>query len=172
MTIFLPHELSVANRLAATIAWCEPRARLDEPVRSLRTILRRTLPVDRADDLDGIVSHRGHALARTSCELAPDWRSLGRLMVHFPDADTMDGGANVTSRGFFDWSAAPPWDTWVAMGRATDKDPSWAFFVLAWVPAPFIELAGDGIRGESMGSIAWLEDAPVAIREAVVAELR
>ncbi len=161
----------MSERLAQTIAWCEQHARRDEPATSLRTIARCTLPADRADDLGTISWARAHACPDARLDAA-SWRSQGKLLVYFPDADTMCGGALSGSEGYFDGSAAPPWDTWVVVGRVPNADISYAAFVLAWVPTCFVELAERGIDCDPMEAVIWLDDADRAIKDAVAAQFR
>ena len=168
--MFVTDSISIAMRLSQTVAWCEQRANVDEPATSLRRIERRTLPTDRADDIHGVAIDRANALSGQSLALdAGGWRSRGRLLLYFPDLDTADGGAWSTSAGYFDMHAAPPCDTWVAVGRAPHLVPHDAF-LLAWVPTCFVALAEQGIMGESMGSLVWLDEEP-AIAAAVEREL-
>ena len=69
----------------------------------------------------------------------------GRLLVYFPDADLADGAAEASIGGFFDVNNTPLWDTWVAMFRDAEGDESFADYVVAWVPAVFVELAATGL---------------------------
>jgi hypothetical protein len=168
--MFADDSIPFALRLAQTVAWCEMQARLDAPATCLRTIERRTLPVDRADDVHCVAIERANSLRGQALDLdAGGWRARGRLMVYFPDLDTADGGAWSTSSGYFDMHAAPPCDTWIAIGRAEHLAPH-DVFLLAWVPSCFLALAQQGIAGDAMGSLIWL-DADAAIAAAVAREL-
>jgi hypothetical protein len=165
------NSVPLARRLVEAVAWCEKHARVDDPAGSLRTILRRTLPSSRADDVDWIVSERSRAFHPTQLRDV-DWKARGRLLVYFPDRDTACGGALSTSDGYFDWNAAPPWDTWLALGDLGAPGRSDNDFLLAWVPGCFVELAAKGIWADPMDSVQWLDDAESALRDAVDAELR
>ena len=161
--------------LAEAVAWCESRARADDPRGSLR---RLPDPVD--------VEHLGHLgltqanLVRTTGarrfqELKAtrltvpilQWAALpGRLLVFFPDEETGDGGAELQSGGFFDVHNTPPWDTWVGFFEDLHDEPTGLMvrsYLLAYVPAAFVGHVGRGIAVNPERCILWLEDSETAL---------
>ncbi|WP_163999345.1 hypothetical protein [Pyxidicoccus caerfyrddinensis] len=161
--------------LSEAVAWCESRARADDPRGSLR---RLPDPVD-VEHL-GLLGLTPANLVRTTSwrrdeELKAarltvptiQWAALpGRLLVFFPDEETQDGGAEVQSEGFFDDHNTPPWDTWV--GFFTDlhdepAGPTVRSYLLAYVPAAFVGHVGRGIEVNPERCIQWLEDSETAL---------
>lgn len=90
----------------------------------------------------------------------------GRLLVYFPDADLADGAAESVSGGFFDVHNVPPWDTWIALAEDQNGPaPSYAQYVVSWVPQGLVACAQEGIDVNPEECIVWLDDAAVAARE-------
>jgi hypothetical protein len=123
------------------------------------------LEVDRAAIVRNVALARANAVrdakpVRTGHDLAD-----GRLMVYFPDAELSDGAAEIESRGFFDVSNAPPWDTWIALCRDDRADISSRDHVVSWVPKELVELADRGIDVNPEQCIRWLSDTRVSIAE-------
>jgi len=158
----VPFEL----RLAQTIAWCAPRARVEDPSGSLRDaqLGPRLLEVDRASVVRSVVTLRQRTF---SFDLPPVQRRSdlqgGRLLVYFPDADLADGAAEAATAGFFDVNNTPPWDTWVALFRDAEAHDAFADYIVAWVPAAFVSHAASGIDVNVGGSLAWLADASTRV---------
>ncbi len=158
----VPFEL----RLAQTIAWCAPRARIEDPCGSLRDaqLGPRVLEVDRTTVVRSVVRSRQRNVPfdLPAVQRLSDLQA-GRLLVYFPDAELADGAAEAATGGFFDVNNAPPWDTWVALFRDAEADDAFADYIVAWVPAIFVELAAGGIDVNPEGSVAWLADASTRV---------
>jgi len=149
--------------LASAIAWCDEHADPAQPRDSLRSrdLVPQLLSKDRAWAVGGVVARR-EAL-RSVAGVVGRLGAGGRLMVCFPDACLEDCTAEQVTNGFFDGQDVPPWDTWVAW--LPEPSPPMDFggmFLLAWVPAPFIDLAEKGMSVVLVQNICWLEDAPIS----------
>lgn len=166
-------------RLNEAAAWCAQYVNLGD----IRSCLRppRIAPRPRS-------AERWHGIENTRPLLGSRWSDVddisaarrsdpfevmlhavteGRLLVYFPDADLRDGAAEVASKGFFDVYNAPPWGTWVGYFDDGGSDPSFRCYLLAWVPRALLNAAGDGIRVNPEGCIAWLEDVDVGLRPVI-----
>src|SRR4051794_11881850 len=105
-------------RLAQTIAWCSPRARLDDPATSLRSdrLQPSAFETERATSVSLVLESRA-SIDRDVGTASPvntaNDLGGGRLLLYFPDANLADGAAEVETRGFLDIENMPPWDTWV-----------------------------------------------------------
>jgi hypothetical protein len=162
-----------AVRLGQTIAWCESRADIGAPEASLRYVqLRpRLLEHDRVTSVHGVVRQRASypPASEAPTVISRDIFRGGRLLAHFPDADLADGAAELETGGFFDVNNVPPWDTWVGLFRdPAAGDSSYAEYLVAWVPAAFVPLAGRGIDVNPEECVAWLSETPTRL----AAELR
>jgi hypothetical protein len=163
--------------LAQAIAWCAPRADVDDPAGSLRSSqLRPPMLLDRRLGVWILVDVR-NSYSDTETNVAQPVQSAedlqgGRLLVYFPDEDLSDGVAEAESGGFFDGYNAPPWDTWVALlgddyggpkiallGDDLDSRPH----LVSWVPPSFLGLAAAGIRANAEECVRWLEDTDVPL---------
>jgi hypothetical protein len=97
------------------------------------------------------------------CDSPPDLFG-GRLLVYFPDAELCDGAAEAESNGFLDVHNCPPWDTWVGFfSDSADPSSSDANYLVAWIPAEFVELVSAGIAVNPEGCIAWLDTSHVSL---------
>lgn len=147
------------RRLAETIRWCAPRARIDDPAGSLRSarLRPRLLEVDRATVVTTVARYR-EAWGPRDVGTAGGLEG-GRLLVYFPDADLADGAAEAESGGFFDVCNTPPWDTWIALLRDEDAEASFAEYVVCWVPPALVEAAARGMVVNPEECIAWLDES-------------
>jgi len=91
-------------------------------------------------------------------------RPPGRLLVYFPDADLTDGAAAAESLDFFDIYNAPPWGTWVGYFEQGGRDPSYANYLVSWVPEALVQFADAGIKVNPEECIKWLDQATVEVR--------
>jgi hypothetical protein len=154
--------------LAQAIAWCTPRADVNDPANSLRSPSLRPKVLGE-DAVSGVVTNRGYSdpavEAATEVQSAADLRG-GRLLVSFPDEELADGAAEAESDGFFDGYDAPPWDTWVALlERDSDRIGDFSGpHLVSWVPPTFLDLAAAGMEVSSVPHIKWLEDIDVPLR--------
>lgn len=157
------------TRLAQTIAWCSMICADPSSKPTLRTadLAPRLLHEGRDDVVCDVGNSRERRVWKEvpqRIESMPDLRG-GRLMVYFPDADLCDGAAEIESEGFFDLYNTPPWDTWVLY--CTDRRPdslSCEAYLLAYVPAPLVDLANVGIIVNPEQCIQWLSDTDVTLR--------
>ncbi|MGE0551120.1 MAG: hypothetical protein AB7R00_28930 [Kofleriaceae bacterium] len=172
LSVFVFDDAPFAQRLSETIAWCRPRARRDNPQRSLRSDALRPwlLASDRGWTVFSVIRNRALYLFRNPPEraLPADLAQLevGRLLVYFPDVNLCCGAAEQESDGFFDVENTPPWDTWVALGvdHNVTKSSPYRVYLVSWVPPELIELADAGIRANPEGCLRWLEDVDVGAR--------
>jgi hypothetical protein len=105
--------------------------------------------------VENVVSFRADLVK----DIKPITSLEGRLLVYFPDLNLSDGAAEQASGGFFDADNAPPWDTWLSFvddGEGSGLDTR--FYLIAWVPAAFVELAQAGIDVNPEQCIEWLYD--------------
>jgi hypothetical protein len=80
--------------------------------------------------------------------------SQGRILLFKALVSLCDGAACLSSQGFFDYSNAPPWDTWIAYSPAVEADTSDMLF--SWVPDDFVQLADEGISVNPEGCLQWV----------------
>lgn len=157
------------DRLTETVAWCGPRA----DVQNARTCLRepylgpRSLEASYFDAVRRVASERRLKLGRTW----PRPTALlggGRLLVYFPDAELSDGAAEAETAGYFDVFNTPPWDTWVAFIQETGPpDSSFANYLISWVPPPFIEAVSRAIDVNPERCLAWLDGSDLIFARTV-----
>jgi hypothetical protein len=154
--------------VAQTVAWCGPRVDLANPRGCLRTpsLAPRPLAPDYFSAVHSVLASR-----RQSQGQPFGWSRAGegRLMVYFPDADLCDGAAELETGGWFDVYNTPPWDTWA--GFFQDDRPgsdAYARYLVAWVPAPFVEIVVRGICVNPEQCIAWLDDTDCEIRQPLI----
>jgi hypothetical protein len=158
-----------AQRLAETKHWCGRPGPLD-PRTDLRSreLMPWILESNPATIIYFVAQARAYKLrdrgggGEPFREPAPTGE--GRLLVHYPGLNLVDGAAEVASEGFFDMWNLPPWDTWVAFGTqpTTERDRSEADFLICWVPPQLVELANLGIEVNPEQCIAWLDKAQLA----------
>ncbi len=72
--------------------------------------------------------------------------SGARLLTYQPLETVSDGAAEAASKGFFDISDAPPWDTWLFYSKGT---------ILSFVPESFLRVAQAGIDANPVDCIHW-----------------
>jgi hypothetical protein len=72
--------------------------------------------------------------------------SDARLLIYQPLETVDDGAAEASSKGFFDVSDAPPWDTWLFYSKGT---------ILSLVPKSFVPMAQAGIDANPVDCIHW-----------------
>jgi hypothetical protein len=72
--------------------------------------------------------------------------SGARLLIYQPLETVDDGAAEASSKGFFDVSDAPPWDTWLFYSNGT---------ILSLVPGSFVGAAQAGIDANPVDCIHW-----------------
>lgn len=166
-SVFTFDEVPFERRLAETIWWCSSRVRVDDPLQSLRSesIRPSLLERDRASAIRAVAGYRGNTSAVLPTISGHESLLGGRLLVYFPDADLTDGAAESVSGGFFDVHNVPPWDTWIALAEDSGSEPSYAQYVVSWVPQELVACAQEGIDVNPEECIVWLDDAAVAARE-------
>jgi hypothetical protein len=72
--------------------------------------------------------------------------SGARLLIYQPLESVDDGAAEASSKGFFDFSDAPPWDTWLFFSKGA---------ILSFVPECFVCVAQAGIDANPVDCIHW-----------------
>ena len=163
------------TRLAQTIAWCASRADKRNPATSLRTATLRPhlLEENRASTVETVAIARelsGGAEVRKAT--LTTGLGGGRLLIYFPNTDLACGAAEQETDGFFDINNVPPWDTWVAYIH--DDQPNIDYFdteyLIAWIPAEFVDLASVGIDINPEQCIQWLSDTSVELVDTLRAE--
>ncbi len=159
----------VMTRLAETIAWCEPRATLEDTKRCLRSeqLQPWLMARDRAAMVSLVAIWRAHKVRGKLRPIARHTDLRGaRLLVYFPELNLDDGAAELASHGFLDAQSTPPWDTWIALGHDPAlKHLSKDTYLLAWVPPIFVDLVSCGIAMYQEPCIVWLEDANINARD-------
>lgn len=151
-------------RLVETIAWCTRYGDVRNRHRCLRParLTPPPLPVNRSQAVEHVITQRREEFERT-CDVTLN-DVAGRLLVYFPDANLADGAAEVASKDYFDVHSAPPWGTWIGYFEDRVRNPSFASYVLAWVPQMFMDFARAGVDVNPKGCIAWLSDTPLGLR--------
>lgn len=156
------------QRVAETVAWCSSRANPSDPCRSLRSneIKGRDLENSYLDCVKWVAQRRKVAVASVPLPVPNRELCGGRLLLYFPDADLCDGAAEMESRGFFDAFNTPPWDTWVGfVSEYGHSDPSYASYLVAWIPSVFLDDAAAGVVVNPEECIQWLDDSDVALKK-------
>lgn len=157
-----------ARRLEETKRWCHRPGPLD-PRTSLRSheLMPWILESNPAAIVCFVAQARAYKLRDRGAgdpfrDPAPTGE--GRLLVHYPGLNLVDGAAEVASEGFFDMWNLPPWDTWIAFGTqpTTECDRSETDFLICWVPPQLVELANLGIEVNPEQCIRWLDKAQLA----------
>jgi hypothetical protein len=82
----------------------------------------------------------------------------GRLLVYFPDIELADGAAQAETNGYLDVHNTPPWDSWVALIGDETAERFETRFLLAYVPAAFVESVGRGIWSNPEECLCWYTD--------------
>jgi|RhiMethySRZTD1v2_1073278.scaffolds.fasta_scaffold59574_4 hypothetical protein len=154
-------------RLREAVEWTIDHARLAEPKTSLRShhLSPQLLAANRAAEVHVVCSFRRTSLGRRLIQQATHKASelrCGRLAVFYPDAQLADGAAEAETGGFFDIHNTPPWDTWVGLFRADQRqggfESGFETYLVAYIPEVFVALAGRGIDVCPDGSLMWLAD--------------
>ncbi|MBJ6760272.1 hypothetical protein JGU66_05820 [Myxococcaceae bacterium JPH2] len=165
------------EKVAEAAAWCEANAVLGDNERCLRK-LENPLDTERFGILSqtpdwlvrDIDDQRTKALLTHRIPVSPiEWDKLpGRLLVYWPEDNTSDGGAASVTTDFFDIHNTPPWDTWVSYfidSKFCDPLETEAMrgYVLAYIPAAFVDLVEEGIGVNPEYCIMWLEDSKTTL---------
>lgn len=191
------HIEAFQQALAETIAWCAPRATPLEPESCLRSLPLLSRPSLESRSIDerkqavaDITTARAVLLRDAGIHTQEPATNLagGRLLLFAPDETLSDGAAWVSSRGFFDWDNAPPWDTWVAYIEDIPTDPQhghpWFLgayrdyqkiihqlmplsYLVCWVPPYLLEAADSGIWANPEECIGWLADRDTTFTRAL-----
>lgn len=82
----------------------------------------------------------------------------GRLLLYFPDRNTVSGEVTNETDRFFDDYHIPPWDTWVSFWVAEEPNRNDSTFILSWIPPQFEDLVSAGIGVCMLGDVAWADD--------------
>jgi hypothetical protein len=167
-SVFTFDDVPFERRLAETIAWCAPRATIEDPKMCLRSEQLRPalLARDRASTVRSVARYRDIEEAALPAITGPESLLGGHLLVYFPDDDLCDGASEVASRGFFDVHNVPPWDTWVALADdGPQADISFRQYLIAWVPPYLLGMAQEGIAVNVEDCIAWLDESRVGARD-------
>ncbi len=147
--------------------WSMRHANPSDPRGSLRPA--RLAPHPLADSrwaaVEGVIAARRSELARTT-DVTLDGIA-GRLLLYFPDARGSKGAAEQASKGLLDVHDAPPCGCWAGYFEQAGREPERARYLLAWIPQVFVPLAERGVARCPDGSLAWLDDAGTALRNAV-----
>jgi len=134
------HEIvPLAKQLRSPFLRPDPFVYPQSPAEQARIV--ETVAEKRADQLR--VGHR-YPLALL------DNLAGGRLLQYAPDENLCDGAAEYSSKGFFDVTNVPPWDTWICF-----VEP----YLVSWVPPRLLDLASTGIDVNPEGCILWAPDA-------------
>ena len=75
----------------------------------------------------------------------------GKILAFMMDWNLFDGAATDETEGFLDDYSCPPIDTWFHL-FSTAEGP----ILLAWIPAPFVDLIYEGIEVNMEKCIQWL----------------
>ena len=133
---------------------------------SLRPYL---LGATRADVVNYTVSLRAsqvscdHSVLGLTIESAP----RGRLLAYRPDSETWDQLASSESHGFLDGCSCPPWSVWIGWIDKRYFGVSEEFLV-AWVPADFVEAVSRSVSCATTDQVVWLSDASQSIEREIV----
>ena len=181
-------EVLFRKRLAEAATWCESRIAVGDPEHSLRSEdLKPTLLEDdgslrrlwlRPEHIQDVVLRREYLLSSAQRSPSVPKVGAGRLLAAaYEYTNHNDASADETGY-FFDENDVPPWDTWVAEIQGVGGEPvpsredktwpptlrSWMGgplnrgVLIAWIPRPFVALAGKGIETECMGMLGWLDE--------------
>jgi hypothetical protein len=130
-------------------------APLEDQLRSPQLMPRCALDTDiseaeRQQIVAAVVSGRSQLLSshETTAEGTLDQTDMGRLLIYNPRENVADGASRYSSKGFFDFSDAPPWDTWVYYAQGE---------LISWVPADLVPIAQEGIDANPVECIRWAD---------------
>lgn len=92
----------------------------------------------------------------------------GRILVYYPYATINDGAAELASYGYFDIDDVPPWDTWFWLGTDPSRtrgtaDNTYVFYLLSWVPQPYIEYVEKAMDSLVVDCLVYAEDSGLSI---------
>ncbi|MGO4289276.1 hypothetical protein [Chitinophaga sp. RAB17] len=80
-----------------------------------------------------------------------DIDKAGKILAFMMDWNLFDGAATDETDGFLDDYSCPPIDTWFHLFNTSDGP-----VLLAWIPAPFVDLVHEGIEVNMEKCIQWL----------------
>ena len=76
----------------------------------------------------------------------------GALVGYFPSCSLFDGAAELVSRGYFDGTNEPAWDSWVAYDEEP-ADTQWGGLLVSYVPTPLVDGARSGVAVNPEGCL-------------------
>lgn len=144
--------------------WCSLPAPIKHGLRSPELNPSDTLNIPHREDIHRLVQEKYEAYRRAVEEVIGKRSALlrgmvtgtettspeskGRLLRYYPLETVDDGAAEASSKGFFDFNDAPPWDTWVAYLDGA---------IISWIPEPLIARAQAGIDANPVDCIHWMD---------------
>jgi hypothetical protein len=156
---------AVLQALSETVAWCLSKSLQNDQLRSRQLDPSAILKVPSLDEVGvEVLLQRMHesyqraiyAINETRSTLVRDTKieivepalaqSRGKFLLYEPLETVTDGAAASSSRGFFDISDAPPWDTWFLYSGDT---------IFSWVPESLVPNAQAGIDANPVDCIHW-----------------
>jgi hypothetical protein len=114
--------------------------------------------------INRIVSTRSALLVEAEVELIPisELQHYGRIMIFDPDSTTCDGAPEAESACFIDIGDAPPWDTWLALGRQLNSIKFYKpghdindTYLTAWVPKSHYFYANGAVEVACVDNFEW-----------------
>jgi hypothetical protein len=153
------------------MSWCSAKHPILDPQRDLRTpVLEPHIQEEHTfDELDSsvralVVKRRGLLPGHPKVENAP-----GRVLICEFDVSITSGESEGETKGFFDNSDRPPWDTWMfcVQRKATviapsSPEPFDVDLLISWVPESLVASVDAGIRINPYDCIYWASDADLA----------
>jgi hypothetical protein len=156
---------AVLQALSETVAWCLSKSLQSGQLRSRELDPSAILKVPSLDEVgvDVLLQKMRESYQRAIYEIN-EARSIlirdtniktadralaqsrGKLLLYHPLETVTDGAAASSSRGFFDISDAPPWDTWFLYSGDT---------IFSWVPESWVPNAQAGIDANPVDCIHW-----------------
>lgn len=142
--------------------WCSLEQSLKSNLRSAELDPSAILSIPWDEDIHVFVRNKYQSYQRAVEELCHERSTLlkaqrltpegsnldsgARLLIYQPLETVDDGAAEASSKGFFDFSDAPPWDTWLLYSQGT---------ILSLVPESFVHIAEAGIDANPVDCIHW-----------------
>lgn len=149
-------------RLAETIAWCTPRVNINDPENSLRSIeLDPQAEIGSFQAAMAKVATKRADLLRENNQypsVPVEKLKIGRLLLYFPDFNTVSGEVTNETDNFFDDYHIPPWDTWVSFWVAEEPSHYGSNFIFCWIPPQFEDLVSAGIGVCMLGDVEWADN--------------
>ncbi len=167
-------------QLAETIAWCAPRASVDDMANSLRNLLPEIVAnlvypkldyhlmlrlVEPVITIRSTLLEREGDIARALKQPAPTLPTGlagGRLLIFYPGYSIYDPAAGAETSDFFNTITIPAWDTWISAGVEVDFQERSNFpYVICWIPAQFVKFVDLATQVDPTSCIVWLDQTDV-----------